>query len=253
MGKSLFIAEKPSVAQQFAQVLKVSGRQGAGYLENADYVVTWCVGHLVTMSYPEAYDEKYKKWSLETLPFLPKEYRYEVIKDVQKQFDIVKGLLTRPDVDTIYVCTDSGREGEYIYRLVAQMAGVSDKTQKRVWIDSQTEEEILRGIREAKDEADYDNLAASAYLRAKEDYLMGINFSRALTLKYGPAITNYRRSKWTVISVGRVMTCVLGMVVRREREIREFVKTPFYRVIGTFAAGSKIGRASCRERVLRLV
>ena len=238
MGKSLFIAEKPSVAQQFAQVLKVSGRQGAGYLENADYVVTWCVGHLVTMSYPEAYDEKYKKWSLETLPFLPKEYRYEVIKDVQKQFDIVKGLLTRPDVDTIYVCTDSGREGEYIYRLVAQMAGVSDKTQKRVWIDSQTEEEILRGIREAKDEADYDNLAASAYLRAKEDYLMGINFSRALTLKYGPAITNYRRSKWTVISVGRVMTCVLGMVVRREREIREFVKTPFYRVIGTFAAGS---------------
>jgi len=238
LGKSLFIAEKPSVAQQFAQVLKVSGRQGAGYLENADYVVTWCVGHLVTMSYPEAYDEKYKKWSLETLPFLPKEYRYEVIKDVQKQFDIVKGLLTRPDVDTIYVCTDSGREGEYIYRLVAQMAGVSDKTQKRVWIDSQTEEEILRGIREAKDEADYDNLAASAYLRAKEDYLMGINFSRALTLKYGPAITNYRRSKWTVISVGRVMTCVLGMVVRREREIREFVKTPFYRVIGTFAAGS---------------
>ena len=238
MGKSLFIAEKPSVAQQFAQVLKVSGRQGAGYLENADYVVTWCVGHLVTMSYPEAYDEKYKKWSLETLPFLPKEYRYEVIKDVQKQFDIVKGLLTRPDVDTIYVCTDSGREGEYIYRLVAQMAGVSDKTQKRVWIDSQTEEEILRGIREAKDEADYDNLAASAYLRAKEDYLMGINFSRALTLKYGPAITNYRRSKWTVISVGRVMTCVLGMVVRREREIREFVKTPFYRVIGTFAAGN---------------
>jgi len=238
LGKSLFIAEKPSVAQQFAQVLKVSGRQGAGYLENADYVVTWCVGHLVTMSYPEAYDEKYKKWSLETLPFLPKEYRYEVIKDVQKQFDIVKGLLTRPDVDTIYVCTDSGREGEYIYRLVAQMAGVSDKTQKRVWIDSQTEEEILRGIREAKDEADYDNLAASAYLRAKEDYLMGINFSRALTLKYGPAITNYRRSKWTVISVGRVMTCVLGMVVRREREIREFVKTPFYRVIGTFAVGS---------------
>ncbi|MBO6150936.1 MAG: type IA DNA topoisomerase [Clostridium sp.] len=238
MGKSLFIAEKPSVAQQFAQVLKVSGRQGAGYLENADYVVTWCVGHLVSMSYPEAYDEKYKKWSLETLPFLPKEYRYEVIKDVQKQFDIVKGLLNRPDVSTIYVCTDSGREGEYIYRLVAQMAGVKDKAQKRVWIDSQTEEEILRGIREAKDESAYDNLASSAYLRAKEDYLMGINFSRALTLKYGPAITNYRRSKWTVISVGRVMTCVLGMVVRREREIRDFVKTPFYRVIGTFAAGS---------------
>ena len=185
LGKSLFIAEKPSVAQQFAQVLKVSGRQGAGYLENADYVVTWCVGHLVSMSYPEAYDEKYKKWSLETLPFLPKEYRYEVIKDVQKQFDIVKGLLNRPDVSTIYVCTDSGREGEYIYRLVAQMAGVKDKAQKRVWIDSQTEEEIRRGIDEAKDLSAYDNLSASAYLRAREDYLMGINFSRLLTLAYG--------------------------------------------------------------------
>ena len=237
MGKSLFIAEKPSVAQQFAQVLGVSGRQGAGYLENADHIVTWCVGHLVSMSYPEAYDEKYKKWSLETLPFLPEEYRYEVIKDVKKQFDIVSGLLNRPDVDTIYVCTDSGREGEYIYRLVAQMAGVKNRNQKRVWIDSQTEEEIRRGIREAKDEAEYDSLASAAYLRAKEDYLMGINFSRALTLKYGPAITNYRRTRFTVISVGRVMTCVLGMVVRREREIRDFVKTPFFRVVGTFAAG----------------
>ena len=226
------------MAQQFAQVLHVGGRQGNGYLESADAVVTWCVGHLVTMSYPEVYDEKYRKWRLDTLPFLPKEFKYEVIKDVEKQFNIVKGLLTRPDIDVIYVCTDSGREGEYIYRLVAQMAGVpAEKKQKRVWIDSQTEEEILRGIREAKDESAYDHLSDAAYLRAKEDYLMGINFSRVLTLKFGPAITNYRRGKWTVISVGRVMTCVLGMVVRREREIRNFVKTPFYRVVGTFAAG----------------
>ncbi len=235
MGKSLYIAEKPSVARQFAQVLHVGGSQGSGYLESADAVVTWCVGHLVTMSYPEAYDEKYRKWRLDTLPFLPKTFKYEVIPDVKKQFNVVKGLLNRPDIDTIYVCTDSGREGEYIYRLVAQMAGVpADKTQKRVWIDSQTEEEILRGIREAKEEKAYDALADAAYLRAEEDYLMGINFSRALSLKFGPAITNYRKGRWTVISVGRVMTCVLGMVVRREREIRNFVKTPFYRVIGTF-------------------
>ena len=234
MGKSLFIAEKPSVAQSFAAVLGVTGRNSDGYLESADYVVTWCVGHLVTMSYPEAYDEKYKRWTVETLPFLPSEFRYEVIDGVKKQYNIVSRLLTREDVDTIYVCTDSGREGEYIYRLVAQMAGVGDKCQKRVWIDSQTEEEIRRGIREAKDESEYDNLSASAYLRAKEDYLMGINFSRALTLCYGPVISNYMRTNRTVVSVGRVMTCVLGMVVRREREIREFVKTPFYRVIGTF-------------------
>ena len=219
------------MAQEFAKALKINGQRKDGYLESADSVVTWCVGHLVTMSYPEKYDIKYKRWSFDTLPFLPREFKYEVIPGVKKQFEIVKGLLNRPDVDTIYVCTDSGREGEYIYRLVAQMAGVKGKVQKRVWIDSQTEEEILRGIREAKDLSEYDNLSASAYLRAKEDYLMGINFSRLLTLKYGNSISNYLGNKYTVVSVGRVMTCVLGMVVRREREIREFVKTPFYRVI----------------------
>ena len=197
--------------------------------------MTWCVGHLVTMSYPEKYDIKYKRWSLDTLPFLPREFKYEVIPGVQKQFEIVKGLLNREDVDTIYVCTDSGREGEYIYRLVAQMAGVHGKKEKRVWIDSQTEEEIMRGIREAKDLSAYDNLSASAYLRAKEDYLMGINFSRVLTLRYGNSVSNYLNTKYQAISVGRVMTCVLGMVVRREREIRAFVKTPFYRVLSSIA------------------
>lgn len=242
MSKSLYIAEKPSVAQQFADALKIRGRRGDGYIESESAIVTWCVGHLVTMSYPDAYDMKYKRWSLQTLPFLPREFKYEVIPGVAKQFAVVKGLLNRPEVDTIYVCTDSGREGEYIYRLVAQMAGVKGKRQKRVWIDSQTEEEILRGIKEAKDESEYDNLSASAYLRAKEDYLMGINFSRVLTLRYGPAMSNYLGTKFTVLSVGRVMTCVLGMVVRREREIRSFVKTPFYRVIGTFDAAAKDGR-----------
>ena len=232
MTKALYIAEKPSVAQEFAKALKINGQRKDGYVESEDSIVTWCVGHLVTMSYPEKYDEKYKRWSFDTLPFLPREFKYEVIPGVQKQFQIVKGLLNRPDVETIYVCTDSGREGEYIYRLVAQMAGVKNKKQKRVWIDSQTEEEILRGIREAKDLSAYDNLSASAYLRAKEDYLMGINFSRVLTLRYGNSVSNYLRSKYQAISVGRVMTCVLGMVVRREREIRSFVKTPFYRVIG---------------------
>lgn len=237
MNKSLFIAEKPSVAQEFAKALKVQTSRHDGYLESENTIVTWCVGHLVTMSYPEKYDMKYKKWSLETLPFLPEEFKYEVIPSVSKQFQIVSGLLNRDDVSTIYVCTDSGREGEYIYRLVAMMADVKDKEQKRVWIDSQTEEEILRGIREAKDLSAYDNLSASAYLRAKEDYLMGINFSRLLSLKYGNAISNYLGSKYQAISVGRVMTCVMGMVVRREREIREFVKTPFYRVLGSFSAG----------------
>ncbi|MDO4323081.1 MAG: DNA topoisomerase [Lachnospiraceae bacterium] len=229
--KNLFIAEKPSVAQEFAKALKENMRRGDGYLESDSYVVTWCVGHLVTMSYPEVYDEKYKRWSLNTLPFLPDEFLYEVIPDVKKQFNIVSGLLKRQDVQTIYVCTDSGREGEYIYRLVEQMAGVKGKQRKRVWIDSQTEEEIHRGIREAKDLSEYDNLSAAAYLRAKEDYLMGINFSRLLTLKYGNAISNYLGTKYSVVSVGRVMTCVLGMIVRREREIRQFVKTPFYRVL----------------------
>lgn len=237
MNKSLFIAEKPSVAQEFARALKVQTSRHDGYLESENIIVTWCVGHLVTMSYPEKYDMKYKKWSLETLPFLPEEFKYEVIPSVSKQFQIVSGLLNRDDVSTIYVCTDSGREGEYIYRLVAMMADVKDKEQKRVWIDSQTEEEILRGIREAKNLSAYDNLSASAYLRAKEDYLMGINFSRLLSLKYGNAISNYLGSKYQAISVGRVMTCVMGMVVRREREIREFVKTPFYRVLGSFSAG----------------
>ena len=233
MGKRLFIAEKPSVAQEFARVLGINGRKQNGYLESEDAIVTWCVGHLVTMSYPDAYDEALKRWSMDTIPFLPKEWKYEVIESVQKQFDIVADLLNRGDVDCIYVCTDSGREGEYIYRLVEQMAGVQGKLRKRVWIDSQTEEEIRRGVAQAKDLSAYDNLSESAYLRAKEDYLMGINFSRVLTLKFGPVISNFTGSKWTVISVGRVMTCVLGMVVRREREIRQFVKTPFYRVIGT--------------------
>lgn len=238
MGKSLFIAEKPSVAAEFAKVLKLNTKRGDGYLESENAVVTWCVGHLVTMSYPEVYDEKYKKWRLDTLPFLPDEWKYEVIPSVKKQFDIVSSLLTREDVDTIYVCTDSGREGEYIYRLVDQMANVKGKIKKRVWIDSQTEEEIIRGIKEAKDLSEYDNLSDAAYLRAKEDYLMGINFSRLLTLKYGNSISNYLGTKYTVISVGRVMTCVLGMIVRREREIREFVKTPFYRVTSEMQIGN---------------
>ena len=235
MSKALYIAEKPSVAQEFAKALKINGQRRDGYLESQDSVVTWCVGHLVTMSYPEKYDIKYKRWSLDTLPFLPREFKYEVIPGVQKQFEIVKGLLNREDVDTIYVCTDSGREGEYIYRLVAQMAGVHGKKEKRVWIDSQTEEELMRGIREAKGLSAYDNLSASAYLRAKEDYLMGINFSRVLTLRYGNSVSNYLNTKYQAISVGRVMTCVLGMVVRREREIRAFVKTPFYRVLSSIA------------------
>lgn len=231
MTKSLYIAEKPSVAQEFAKALKENMGRRDGYVESENFVVTWCVGHLVTMSYPEKYDIKYKRWSLETLPFLPEKFKYEVIPSVQKQFQIVSGLLNREDIGTIYVCTDSGREGEYIYRLVEMMAEVKGKKRKRVWIDSQTEDEILRGIREAKDLEEYDNLSESAYLRAKEDYLMGINFSRVLSLKYGNAVSNYLGTKYQAISVGRVMTCVLGMVVRREREIREFVKTPFYRVM----------------------
>lgn len=239
MGKSLFIAEKPSVAREFAKALKYNMTNRDGYLESQEAIVTWCVGHLVTMSYPESYDEKLKRWTFDTLPFIPQEFKYEVIEGVKKQFGIVGGLLTRNDVDTIYVCTDSGREGEYIYRLVEQQAGVTGKIRKRVWIDSQTEEEILRGIKEAKDLSEYDNLCAAAYLRAKEDYLMGINFSRVLTLKYGNSIKAYLKKDRAVISVGRVMTCVLGMVVNREREIRNFVKTPFYRVLGTLALGEK--------------
>ena len=239
-NKSVYIAEKPSVAQAFASALKINFQRRDGYLESDEAIVTWCVGHLVTMSYPEVYDEKYKRWALDTLPFIPETFKYEVIGNVSKQFKIVKGLLNREDVETIYICTDSGREGEYIYRLVDMQAGVKDKKRKRVWIDSQTEDEILRGIREAKDDSEYDNLGASAFLRAKEDYLMGINFSRALTLKYAYSIKNYLGVDKCVISVGRVMTCVLGIIVDREREIREFVKTPFYRVLsGVMLNGKK--------------
>ncbi len=240
MGKDLFISEKPSVAAEFAKALKINGGRKNGYIENEKYIVTWCVGHLVTMSYPEVYDPKYKRWNMDDLPFIPESFRYEVVKSVKQQFDIVSSLLNREDVDRIYVCTDSGREGEYIYRLVEQEAGVKNKLRYRVWIDSQTEEEILRGIKEAKTENEYDNLAASAFLRAKEDYLMGINFSRVLTLKYGFSVSkvlndfnkneNDKKLRPAVISVGRVMTCVLGMVVNREREIKNFVKTNFYRV-----------------------
>lgn len=234
MAKSLFIAEKPSVAQEFMKSLGKQAARRDGYAESEDAVFTWCVGHLVTMSYPAAYDAALRRWSMETLPFIPTEWRYEVIPAVRKQFDIVSGLLKRKDIDTIYVCTDSGREGEYIYRLVEQMSGVSGKKRRRVWIDSQTEEEIKRGVEQAKDLSEYDSLSDAAYLRAKEDYLMGINFSRVLTLKYGNAISSFFRSnERTVIAVGRVMTCVLGMVVKREREIRDFVKTPFYRVLAS--------------------
>ena len=246
MGKSLFIAEKPSVAREFAKALGYRLANRDGYMESEEALVTWCVGHLVTMSYPEKYDEKYKRWSFDTLPFIPKEFKYEVIDSVKKQFQIVSGLLNRQDVDVIYVCTDSGREGEYIYRLVEQQAGVTGKVRKRVWIDSQTEEEILRGIREAKDLSAYDNLCEAAYLRAKEDYLMGINFSRALTLGYGNSITDYLKLDRPVISVGRVLPCVLGIVVKREREIREFVKTPFYRVTAQMLLGEREFEAEWR-------
>lgn len=232
--KKLFIAEKPSVAAEFAKALKVPTGRKNGYLEGNNIIVTWCVGHLITMSYPEKYDEKFKRWSLDTLPFLPKEFKYEVIDGVKTQFGTVSKLLNREDVDTIYICTDSGREGEYIYRLVDMMAGVKDKVRKRVWIDSQTEEEIRRGIKDAKDWSYYDNLSAAAFLRAKEDYLMGINFSRILTLKYSRNVANFLKLDRAVLSVGRVMTCVVGMVVNREREIRNFVKTPFYKVLAKF-------------------
>ncbi len=234
VAKALFIAEKPSVALEFAKILSIKGNKQDGYIESSEAVVTWCVGHMVTMSYPEKYDERYKKWVLKDLPFLPKEYRYEVIKNVKKQFDIVSSLLIRDDISTIYVCTDSGREGEYIYRLVDEMVGVKGKSKKRVWIDSQTEEEIKKGVKNAKDLSEYDNLADSAYLRAKEDYLMGINFSRLLTLSYGDMLSKRLGKNYVVIAVGRVMTCVLGMIVQREREIRDFVKTPYYKIVSNF-------------------
>ena len=231
--KNLYIAEKPSVARQFADVLGVKGNAGNGYLESDTAVVTWCVGHLITMSYPDAYDPALKKWDLATIPFIPTEYKYEVLPNTKKQFNIVAGLLNRDDVGCIYVATDSGREGEYIYRLVDSMAKVSGKEKRRVWIDSQTEEEILRGIREAKPLSEYDSLSDAAYLRAQEDYLMGINFSRALSLKFSNVVQRYLGMDRCVIAVGRVMTCVLGIIVKREREIREFVKTPFYRLVAS--------------------
>ena len=238
MAKNLLITEKPSVATEFAKVLKCGGNRKDGYIESDTWIITWCVGHLVTMSYPEKYDENLKFWRLDTLPFMPKEYKYEVIPSVEKQFNIVKSLLQREDVGCIYVATDSGREGEYIYRLVENQVGVANKTRKRVWIDSQTEEEINRGIKEAKDLSEYDSLCDSAYLRAKEDYLIGINFSRLLSIIYGRRMAKDLGEEKISISVGRVMTCVLGMVVQKEREIRNFVKTPYYRVIGTFGEES---------------
>lgn len=234
MAKKILITEKPSVAMEFAKVLKIDTTRKDGYLESNEWIVTWCVGHLVTMSYPEVYNQKLKLWRLETLPFMPQEYKYEVMPNTQKQFNTIKKLLQREDVDTIYVCTDSGREGEYIYRLVDQMIGVEGKIKKRVWIDSQTEEEILRGIKEAKDLSEYDSLSDSAYLRAKEDYLIGINFSRLLSIIYGRRVANELKQERVVISVGRVMTCVLGMIVSREVEIRNFVKTKYYKIIGEF-------------------
>ncbi len=237
MPKKLLITEKPSVAMEFAKALKVNTTRKNGYLESPDYIITWCVGHLVTMSYPEVYDEKYKAWRYDTLPFIPAEWKYEVISSVKSQFDIVKNLLLSDDVDTIYVCTDSGREGEYIYRLVDQMIGVQGKEKKRVWIDSQTEEEILNGIKNAKDLSEYDSLSDSAYLRAKEDYLIGINFSRLLTLSYGREVAKRNNEERTSISVGRVMTCVLGMIVEREYEILNFVKSKFYKIQVTFKEG----------------
>ena len=231
----ILIAEKPSVAMEFAKALKVNTERKNGYLEGKDWIITWCVGHLVTMSYPEKYDEKLKFWNLNTLPFIPEEFKYEVIPNVEKQFNIVKSLLTREDVTEIYIATDSGREGEYIYRLVDKMAEVGENiTRKRIWIDSQTEEEIKKGINDAKDWSEYNSLSDSAFLRAKEDYLIGINFSRLLSIIFGKRIAKTINEDKVSISVGRVMTCVLGMVVSREREIRNFVKTKYYKIVGNF-------------------
>ena len=236
MAKRILITEKPSVAMEFAKVLKINGTKKDGYLESENWIITWCVGHLVTMSYPEKYDENLKFWRLDTLPFMPKEYKYEVIPSVQKQFNTIKSLIQRDDVDSVYVATDSGREGEYIFRLVEQQIGVKKPNRRRVWIDSQTEEEIKRGIDEAKDLSEYDSLSDSAYLRAKEDYLIGINFSRLLSIIYGKRVAKELDEDKISISVGRVMTCVLGMIVSREREIRSFVKTPYYKIIGEFGS-----------------
>lgn len=240
MGKALFVAEKPSVAMDFVKLLKVDGKRNNGYIESDKAVFTWCVGHMVTMSYPEAYDEKLKYWNLKDLPFLPTDYKYEVINSAKGQFNVVSKLLNRSDIDKIYVCTDSGREGEYIYRLVDDLSGNPEKEKLRIWIDSQTEEEIKRGIKEAKPLKEYDSLAHSAYLRAKEDYIIGINFSRLLTLIYGRQVSNIlKKDKNSVVAVGRVMSCVLGMVVDREREIRNFKKTSFYKIAGSFTREEK--------------
>ena len=247
--KKLFIAEKPSVAKQFAEALGVATGGNRGYVENQDYIFTWCVGHLISMSYPEKYDEELKKWKMETLPFIPKEYLYEVIPSVKEQFSVVSALLQRKDLETIYICTDSGREGEYIYRLVASQCPEITAEEKRVWIDSQTKEEILRGIREAKAKTAYDRLGTAAYLRAKEDYLMGINFSRVLTLRYGRELARVLgKEKSTVIAVGRVMSCVLAMIVQREMEIRAFQKTSFWKVIGDFSLDGESAALSCEFR-----
>ena len=238
--KNILITEKPSVAMEFSKVLKENGIRKNGYIESANWVITWCVGHLVTMSYPEKYDEKLKYWRLDTLPFMPKEYKYEIIPNVEKQYNIIKELITRDDVDCIYVATDSGREGEYIYRLVEMQIGIKNKQRRRVWIDSQTEEEIKRGIEQAKPLEEYNSLSDSAYLRAKEDYLIGINFSRLLSIIYGRRLAKDLGEEKISISVGRVMTCVLGMVVSREREIRNFVKTPYYKIVGHFGEAENI-------------
>ena len=234
MGKALFITEKPSVAMEFAAALGIKGTRKGGFIESDKAVITWCVGHLVTMSYPGEYDKSLKKWALKDLPFLPDKYKYQVIPQVQNQFNVIEHHMKDPDIDTVYVCTDSGREGEYIYRLVDEMIGVDNKEKKRVWIDSQTVDEIKRGVKEARPLSDYDKLSDSAYLRAKEDYLIGINFSRLLSLIYGNTISNYMGTDFTSIAVGRVMTCVLGMIVTREREIRDFVKTPYYKVSASY-------------------
>lgn len=238
--KNILITEKPSVAMEFSKVLKENGIRKNGYIESVNWVITWCVGHLVTMSYPEKYDEKLKYWRLDTLPFMPKEYKYEIIPNVEKQYNIIKELITRDDVDCIYVATDSGREGEYIYRLVEMQIGIKNKQRRRVWIDSQTEEEIKRGIEQAKPLEEYNSLSDSAYLRAKEDYLIGINFSRLLSIIYGKRLAKDLGEEKISISVGRVMTCVLGMVVSREREIRNFVKTPYYKIVGHFGEAENI-------------
>ena len=235
LGKKLLITEKPSVAMEFAKALKITTNRKNGYLESEEWIITWCVGHLVKMSYPEKYDDKLKFWRLDTLPFIPEEWKYEIIPQVANQFNIVKELLQRQDVEEIYNAGDSGREGEYIQRLVFMMAKPNPNAKmKRVWIDSQTEEEILRGIRQAKDLSEYNSLSDSAYLRAKEDYLIGINFSRLLSIIYGRNLANQIQEEKASISVGRVMTCVLGMIVSREREIRNFVKTKYYKIIRRF-------------------